>query len=62
MEELYIQYEVEMVKNRGNLIEEFQVKLEVMEDKYSKEIEKLQDSVEFRMQQTLVIEYEIQEY
>lgn len=62
MEELYIQYEVEMVKNRGNLIEEFQVKLEVMEDKYSKEIEKLQDSVEFGMQQTLVIEYEIQEY
>lgn len=62
MEELYIQYEVEMVKNRENLIEEFQVKLEVMEDKYSKEIEKLQDSVEFGMQQTLVIEYEIQEY
>lgn len=62
MEELYIQYEVEMVKNRGNLIEEFQVKLEVMEDKYSKEIEKFQDSVEFGMQQTLVIEYEIQEY
>lgn len=62
MEELYIQYEVEMVKNRENLIEEFQVKLEVMEDKYSKEIEKLQDSVESGMQQTLVIEYEIQEY
>lgn len=62
MEELYIQYEVEIVKNRENLIEEFQVKLEVMEDKYSKEIEKLQDSVEFGMQQTLVIEYEIQEY
>lgn len=62
MEELYIQYEVEMVKNRENLIEEFQVKLEVMEDKYSKEIEKLQDSVEFGMYQTLVIEYEIQEY
>lgn len=62
MEELYIQYEVEIVKNRENLIEEFQVKLEVMEDKYSKEIEKLQDNVEFGMQQTLVIEYEIQEY
>lgn len=62
MEELYVQYEVEMVKNRGNLIEEFQVKLEVMEDKYSKEIEKLQDNVESGMQQTLVIEYEIQEY
>lgn len=62
MEELYIQYEVEMVKNRENLIEEFQVKLEVMEDKYSKEIEKLQDNVESGMQQTLVIEYEIQEY
>lgn len=62
MEELYIQYEVEIVKNRENLIEEFQVKLEVMEDKYSKEIEKLQDSVELGMQQTLVIEYEIQEY
>lgn len=62
MEELYIQYEVEIVKNRENLIEEFQVKLEVMEDKYSKEIEKFQNSVEFGMQQTLVIEYEIQEY
>lgn len=62
MEELYVQYEVEIVKNWENLIEEFQVKLEVMEDKYSKEIEKLQDSVEFGMQQTLVIEYEIQEY
>lgn len=62
MEELYIQYEVEIVKNRENLIEEFQVKLEVMEDKYSKEIEKLQDNVESGMQQTLVIEYEIQEY
>lgn len=62
MEELHIQYEVEIVKNRENLIEEFQVKLEVMEDKYSKEIEKLQDSVELGMQQTLVIEYEIQEY
>lgn len=62
MEELYIQYEVEIVKNQENLIEEFQVKLEVMEDKYSKEIEKLQDSVELGMQQTLVIEYEIQEY
>lgn len=57
MEELYIQYEVEIVKNRENLIEEFQVKLEVMEDKYSKEIEKLQDNVESGMQQTLVIEY-----
>lgn len=62
MEELYIQYEVEIVKNRENLIEEFQVKLEVMEDKYSKEIEKFQNSVESGMQQTLVIEYEIQEY
>lgn len=62
MEELYIQYEVEIVKNRENLIEEFQVKLEVMEDKYSKEIEKFQNSVELGMQQTLVIEYEIQEY
>lgn len=57
MEELYIQYEVEIVKNWENLIEEFQVKLEVMEDKYSKEIEKLQDNVESGMQQTLVIEY-----
>lgn len=33
-----------------------------MEDKYSKEMEKLQNSVESGMQQTLATEYEIQEY
>lgn len=62
MEELHTQHEAEMAKNRGNLTEEFQAKLEAMEDKYSKEIEKLQDSVESGMQQTLATEYEIQEY
>lgn len=62
MEELHTQHEAEMAKNRGNLTEEFQAKLEAMEDKYSKEIEKLQDNVESGMQQTLATEYEIQEY
>ncbi|XP_065929017.1 A-kinase anchor protein 9 isoform X17 [Magallana gigas] len=62
MEELHTQHEAEIAKNRENLTEEFQAKLEAMEDKYSKEIEKLQDSVESGMQQTLATEYEIQEY
>lgn len=62
MEELHTQHEAEMAKNRENLTGEFQAKLEAMEDKYSKEIEKLQDSVESGMQQTLATEYQIQEY
>lgn len=62
MEELHTQHKAEMAKNRENLTEEFQAKLEAMEDKYSKEIEKLQNSVESGMQQTLATEYEIQEY
>lgn len=62
MEELHAQHEAEIAKNRENLTEEFQAKLEAMEDKYSKEIEKLQNNVESGMQQTLATEYEIQEY